>query len=50
MGLLFWYWQKSTSAEDGALVLLDRLAIAEARIRELEQQLRAQSDRVEKVQ
>lgn len=36
LGLLFWYYQKSTSAEDGALVLLDRLAAAEARIRQLE--------------
>jgi len=34
-GLLFWYWQKSTSAEDGALDLLDRLAAAEARLRAL---------------
>lgn len=33
-GLLFWYWQKSTTAEDGALDLLDRLADAEARLRE----------------
>ncbi|MCA9996599.1 MAG: helix-hairpin-helix domain-containing protein [Anaerolineales bacterium] len=30
--LIFWYWQKSTSAEDGALDLLDRLAAAEARV------------------
>jgi predicted flap endonuclease-1-like 5' DNA nuclease len=30
----FWYWQKSTSAEDGALEVLDRLAAAEARLRE----------------
>ncbi|MEM7116255.1 MAG: helix-hairpin-helix domain-containing protein [Chloroflexota bacterium] len=29
--LLFWYWQKSTSAEDGALEMLERLAAAEAR-------------------
>lgn len=29
--LIFWYWQKSTSAEDGALDLLDRLAVAEAK-------------------
>ena len=36
LGLLFWYYQKSTSAEDGALLLLDRLAAAEARIRQLE--------------
>lgn len=31
--LLFWYWQKSTSAEDGALDMLDRLAAAEARMK-----------------
>jgi len=47
IGLLFgtmvcvvvWYWQKSTSAEDGALALLDRLAAAEARIRNLRAEL-----------
>lgn len=31
--LLFWYYQKSTSAEDGALALLDRLAEAQKRLR-----------------
>lgn len=30
--LIFWYWQKSTSAEDGVLDLLDRLALAEAKV------------------
>lgn len=40
IGLIIWYWQKSTSAEDGALAVLDRLASAEARVRELESQLR----------
>ena len=30
--LIFWYWQKSTSAEDGVLDLLDRLAVAEAKV------------------
>lgn len=35
IGALVWYWQKSTSAEDGALALLDRLAGAEARLREM---------------
>jgi predicted flap endonuclease-1-like 5' DNA nuclease len=35
VAVLIWYWQKSTSAENGALTLLDRLAAAEARIREL---------------
>lgn len=34
-GLVVWYWQKSTSAEDGALDLLDRLAASEAKVREL---------------
>lgn len=36
VALLIWYWQKSTSAEDGALDLLDRHAAAQARLRELE--------------
>ena len=40
IGLIIWYWQKSTSAEDGALAVLDRLASAEARVRELESRLR----------
>ena len=40
MGLLFWYWYKSTSAEDGALALLDKMAAADSRIRQLESQLR----------
>lgn len=35
VALLFWYWQKSTSAEDGALALLDRLAEADRRLRRL---------------
>lgn len=35
VGLLFWYWQKSTSAEDGALALLDKLAATEKRVRQL---------------
>ncbi len=39
-GLIIWYWQKSTSAEEGALAVLDRLAVAEARVRELERRLR----------
>lgn len=33
--LIIWYYQKSTSAEDGALVLLDRLAEADRRVRQL---------------
>lgn len=36
--LLIWYYQKSTSTEDGALDLLERYAGAQARIRELEKQ------------
>lgn len=36
--LLIWYYQKSTSTEDGALDLLERYAEAQARIRELEKQ------------
>ncbi len=32
IGLAIWYWQKSTSAEDGALDLLDRLAVAERKL------------------
>lgn len=35
VGFVIWYWQKSTSAEDGALVLLDRLASAESKLRKL---------------
>lgn len=41
VGLLLWYWQKSTSAENGALALLDRLAVAENKVRELQAQLAA---------
>jgi predicted flap endonuclease-1-like 5' DNA nuclease len=40
LGTIFWYWQKSTSAEDGALSVLDRLADSEAHVRELEARLR----------
>lgn len=39
----FWYWQKSTSAEDGALEVLDRLAASEARLRDLQRQTAAGS-------
>ncbi len=39
--LLIWYYQKSTSAEDGALALLDRLAEAQARLRALQEEGRA---------
>jgi hypothetical protein len=41
VAVLIWYWQKSTSAENGALTLLDRLAAAEARIRDLGAELAA---------
>lgn len=37
--LIVWYYQKSTSTEDGALDLLDRYAHSLARVRELEGQL-----------
>ena len=37
--LIVWYYQKSTTAEDGALALLDRYADSEARVRELEEAL-----------
>lgn len=39
VGLLIWYWQKSTSAEDGALALLDKLAATERRVRQLKREL-----------
>lgn len=39
LGIIFWYWQKSTSAEDGALSVLDSLAASEARTRDLEARL-----------
>ena len=38
-GLIVWYWQKSTSAEEGALDLLDRMAAIEKRLRELQGKL-----------
>ena len=37
--LIVWYYQKSTTAEDGALALLDRYADSEVRVRELEEAL-----------
>ena len=43
--LLFWYWQKSTSAEDGALDVLERLGEARRRIRELEVELASAAKR-----
>ncbi|MCA9925965.1 MAG: hypothetical protein KC421_26520 [Anaerolineales bacterium] len=43
VSLIIWYWQKSTRAEDGAFVLLDRLKAAEDRARQLENQLGRQT-------
>lgn len=43
LAIVFWYWQKSTSAEDGALTVLDRLATSDARARDLETRLRMAS-------
>jgi predicted flap endonuclease-1-like 5' DNA nuclease len=40
IGSIYWYYQKSTSAEDGALSVLDRLAASQARVRDLEAELR----------
>jgi hypothetical protein len=37
--LIVWYYQKSTSVEDGALDLLDRYAQAKSRISDLEKEL-----------
>ena len=36
IAIIVWYYQKSTTAEDGALDLLNRFAESEARVRELE--------------
>lgn len=38
--ILIWYYQKSTSVEDGAIDLLDRYAVAQARIDELETRIK----------
>ncbi len=43
IGSIYWYYQKSTSSEDGALQLLERLAASDARIRDLEAALRKQT-------
>lgn len=37
--LIVWYYQKSTSTEDGALDLLDRYARSQARVSELESRM-----------
>lgn len=34
--VIIWYWYKSTSAEEGALDLLDRMAETEARLRHVQ--------------
>lgn len=39
IAIIVWYYQKSTSVEDGALDLLNRYAMSQARIRELESHL-----------
>lgn len=36
VAIIVWYYQKSTSAEDGALDVLERYAQAQARVRQLE--------------
>ena len=43
VGLLVWYWYKSTSAEDGALDLLDQMKVADDEIRHLENRLQVES-------
>lgn len=42
MAIIVWYYQKSTSAEDGALEVLDRYAQSQARVRQLEHELMSQ--------
>ncbi len=41
LAVAFWYWQKSTSAEEGALEVLDRLAAAEGRLKTAREQMAA---------
>lgn len=43
VAIIFWYYQKSTSAEDGALDLLDRYAELRARLRKMEASAAAQA-------
>ncbi|PID85561.1 MAG: hypothetical protein CSA11_00655 [Chloroflexi bacterium] len=43
VGLLVWYWYKSTSAENGALELLDRMAATDVRLRDLKHKLASES-------
>ena len=40
LGFILWYYQRSTTVEDGALDLLDRYAKSQTRLRELEARLR----------
>jgi hypothetical protein len=42
VAVAFWYYQKSTSAEDGAIDLLDRYAQAQARLKEMAAKLAEQ--------
>jgi predicted flap endonuclease-1-like 5' DNA nuclease len=47
IALILWYYQKSTSAEDGALDVLDRYLQSQLRVRDLEGKLDAiQTDQV----
>lgn len=39
LGAVFWYWRKSTTADEGALRLLDELAEARARAEQAQAQL-----------
>ena len=39
IGLGVWYWQKSTMADEGALALLDRLKLADDKVRQLRSEL-----------
>ena len=43
VGLLVWYWYKSTSAEEGALELLDRMAAVDSRFRDLKQKMESEA-------
>ena len=41
LAAIVWYYQKSTTTEDGALDLLNRYAASQRRVQELEEQLAA---------
>ena len=43
IALIVWYWYKATSAEDGALDLLDRMAAADSKNRNSGVQFKAES-------